>query len=226
MSTYGWVLLCTIAGPFALSFDKKIHFYTRFRPLFIAILPVSSFFLLWDAYFTDNHIWGFTEEHIAKIYLYNLPVEEVLFFFLVPYSCVFIYEVLIGYFPKLNLSVFSTYFSYLFIALGTTLILTGIGNWYTISACTISCLLVAYTGLLKQKTWFPYFSLTFTIALIPFIIVNGVLTGAITENPIVWYSENHIVGIRLITIPIEDLFYNASLLLPIIWIYEKIKQVA
>ena len=30
---------------------------------------------------------------------------------------------------KLNLSVFSTYFSYLFIALGTTLILTGIGNW-------------------------------------------------------------------------------------------------
>ncbi len=226
MSTYGWVLLCTIAGPFALSFDKKIHFYTRFRPLFIAILPVSSFFLLWDAYFTDNHIWGFTEEHITKIYLYNLPVEEVLFFFLVPYSCVFIYEVLIGYFPKLNLSVFSTYFSYLFIALGTTLILTGIGNWYTISACTISCLLVAYTGLLKQKNWFPYFSLTFTIALIPFIIVNGVLTGAITENPIVWYSENHIVGIRLITIPIEDLFYNASLLLPIIWIYEKIKQVA
>lgn len=226
MSTYGWVLLCTIAGPFALSFDKKIHFYTRFRPLFIAILPVSSFFLLWDAYFTDNHIWGFTEEHIAKIYLYNLPFEEVLFFFLVPYSCVFIYEVLIGYFPKLNLSVFSTYFSYLFIALGTTLILTGIGNWYTISACTISCLLVAYTGLLKQKKWFPYFSLTFTIALIPFIIVNGVLTGVITENPIVWYSENHIVGIRLITIPIEDLFYNASLLLPIIWIYEKIKQVA
>ena len=226
MSTYGWVLLCTIAGPFALSFDKKIHFYTRFRPLFKAILPVSSLFLLWDAYFTDNHIWGFTEEHIAKIYLYNLPVEEVLFFFLVPYSCVFIYEVLIGYFPKLNLSVFSTYFSYLFIALGTTLILTGIGNWYTISACTISCLLVAYTGLLKQKNWFPYFSLTFTIALIPFLIVNGVLTGAITENPIVWYSENHIVGIRLITIPIEDLFYNASLLLPIIWIYEKIKQVA
>ena len=120
MSTYGWVLLCTIAGPFALSFDKKIHFYTRFRPLFIAILPVSTFFLLWDAYFTDNHIWGFTDEHIAKIYLYNLPVEEVLFFFLVPYSCVFIYEVLIGYFPKLNLFVFSTYFSYLFIALGTT----------------------------------------------------------------------------------------------------------
>jgi lycopene cyclase domain-containing protein len=223
MSSYGWVLLCTIAGPFALSFDKKIHFYTRFRSLFLAILPVSTFFLLWDAYFTDNNIWGFTDEHIAKIYLYNLPIEEVLFFFLVPYSCVFIYEVLIGYFPKLNLSVFSNYFSYLFIAFGTTLILTGIGNWYTISACTISCLLVAYTGLLKKKKWFPYFSLTFTIALIPFFIVNGVLTGAITENPIVWYSENHIVGIRLITIPIEDIFYNASLLLPITWIYEKLK---
>jgi len=224
MSTYGWVMLATIAGPLALSFDKKIHFYSYLFPLFKAIIPVTTFFLIWDSFFTLNHIWGFTEEHISKIYLFNLPLEEVLFFFLVPYACVFIYEVLMGYFPDLKLKSYSVYFSYVFIITGIVLIISGFGNWYTTSACTISCFLVAYTGIYKKKKWFPYFSLSFTVALVPFLVVNGILTGAITKNPIVWYSENHIVGIRLLTIPIEDLFYNASLLLPTIWIYEKTKK--
>jgi hypothetical protein len=50
------------------------------------------------------------------------------------------------------------------------------------------------------------------------------LTGQFTEEPIVWYSENHIVGFRLGTIPLEDLFYNYCLILPIIWIYEGLKN--
>jgi hypothetical protein len=62
------------------------------------------------------------------------------------------------------------------------------------------------------------------VALIPFLIVNGVLTGATTPEPVVWYSELHIMGPRIITIPVEDLFYNYDLLLPIIWLYEKFKS--
>jgi hypothetical protein len=60
---------------------------------------------------------------------------------------------------------------------------------------------------------------------VPFFIVNGVLTGMFTPEPVVWYSESHIVGWRIVTIPMEDLFYNYSLLLPIIWIHEWLKPV-
>ena len=99
----------------------------------------------------------------------------------------------------------------------------GIGNWYTSSACAIGCCLILYTGIINKKPWYPFFILSFIIALIPFVIVNGVLTGAITENPIVWYSDNHILGLRIITIPVEDIYYNLSMLLPIVWIYERLK---
>jgi lycopene cyclase domain-containing protein len=103
------------------------------------------------------------------------------------------------------------------------MIINGIEKWYTTSACSLACLLVFYLSIINKKPWFPYFSLTFLISLIPFIIVNGVLTGAVTQKPIVWYNQAHILGLRIITIPIEDIYYNLSMLLPIVWLYEKLK---
>lgn len=103
------------------------------------------------------------------------------------------------------------------------MLVLGIDNWYTSSACALSCGLMIYTGIIKKQNWYPTFIFSFIIALVPFILVNGVLTGAITENPIVWYSDKHILGLRIITIPVEDIYYNLSMLLPIVWIYERLK---
>ena len=103
MSLYGWVILATIAGPLALSFDKKVHFYTYWKALFPALLLIGTAFLIWDEYFTINKIWGFNNDYLHGIYLGHLPLEEVLFFLVVPYACVFIYEVLIAYFPNIKL---------------------------------------------------------------------------------------------------------------------------
>jgi lycopene cyclase domain-containing protein len=49
--------------------------------------------------------------------------------------------------------------------------------------------------------------------LIPFFIVNGILTGSFIENEVVWYSADEIIGIRLFTIPIEDTVYAFTLIL-------------
>jgi hypothetical protein len=54
------------------------------------------------------------------------------------------------------------------------------------------------------------------VHLIPFFIINGVLTGAITPEPVVFYNASEIIGLRLVTIPIEDSIYALScLLIPI-----------
>lgn len=217
-------MIFTIIGPFALSFDKKVHFYTYFPSLFKSILPVSTLFIFWDILFTEKSIWGFTAEYISSIKIANLPLEEVLFFILVPFACLFIYEVSKSYFPNLNVSKVIKPFNYLFIGLGLVLISKGIGNWYTCSAVTTGILLVLIFGIILKKSWYGWFVVSFLIALIPFLIVNGILTGATTPKPIVWYSENHIVGWRIITIPVEDLYYNLSLLLPITAIFEYFKK--
>lgn len=224
MSLYGWVMIFTIIGPLSLSFDKKVHFYTYFKSLFKAVLPISFLFIIWDIFFTSKKIWGFNPTYISKISVVNLPIEEVLFFILVPFACLFIYEVLKSYFPNISTQKLTKPFSVIFIGFGIILLILGLGNWYTYSAVTIGIILVIYFGLYKKQPWFGWFVLSYLIALIPFLIVNGILTGAVTPSPIVWYSEKHIVGWRIITIPVEDLFYNLSLLLPITALFEVFKK--
>ena len=220
MSLYAWVIVCTILGPFALSFDKKVHFYTHFRALFPAILIVAIAFLVWDEYFTIQKIWGFNDQYIFGNKLGHLPYEEVSFFIVVPFACVFVHEVLKAYFPKVNLKKFAHYFAFGFTLAGFSFGLMHMEQWYTASACIISALLTIGIYFVNRPTWYAQFIFTFLVAMIPFIIVNGILTGAVTDEPIVWYSEDHIMGPRIITIPIEDIFYNYCMLLPIVGLFE------
>ncbi|MFN5416772.1 MAG: lycopene cyclase domain-containing protein, partial [Flavobacteriia bacterium] len=158
------------------------------------------------------------------IYFYNLPIEECLFFVIVPFACLFIHQVLKAYFPNYKGVKLSHFFAFYFVLSGFIFGITNLDNWYTASACIITSLLTIGVYFVKKMPWYRNFVFTYLVALIPFIIVNGILTGAITDKPIVWYSEEHIMGFRIYTIPFEDLYYNYDLLLPIVGIFEFIKS--
>lgn len=77
-----------------------------------------------------------------------------------------------------------------------------------------------YTGFIYLSKWFkPYYTkfyLAWFIGLIPFLVVNGILTGM----PVVEYNPEHNLGIRIFTIPIEDSGYFLLLFLMVVSIYE------
>mgnify|MGYP000874934102 FL=1 len=74
MSLYGWVILLSFAGPFALSFDRKVAFYKEWRYVFAAALIVAVPFLIWDEFFTRWGVWGFNPTYLLKIYIGQLPL--------------------------------------------------------------------------------------------------------------------------------------------------------
>ena len=221
MSLYGWVILLSFAGPFALSFDKKVAFFKEWRFVFLASLIVAVPFLIWDELFTQWGVWGFNPNYLLKIYLGHLPLEEVLFFMVIPYNFIFIFTVIKAYFPNRNKRKVSAWFAYLFMATSGLWLLLYSDNYYTSLACFLS---LALTILLRYKTWYQDFMWAYLLCLIPFFIVNGILTGATTPEPIVWYSEQHLIGWRMISIPFEDLYYNYALLLPLTWAYFSLKN--
>lgn len=216
-------MAASLAGPLALSFDKKVAFYKKWKYLFPAMVIPAIIYIPWDIYFTANGVWRFNENYITGIMLVNLPIEEVLFFFVVPYCCVFIYECIRSYFPKWK---DSNRADIILKLLGTCLAITGFiffdqhYTFWTFELCALF-IGVIYTF----RNYFRSFdTLSFLIAygivLIPFLIVNGFLTAI----PVVLYNDAENLGMRIYTIPFEDTFYGMLLVLLNIVIYEKLKN--
>ena len=224
MSLYLWINVLSIAGPLLLSFDKKVHFYTHWKTLIPSILLIGSVFVAWDIFFTEIGVWGFNPEYLSGISFFNLPLEEVLFFFTIPYACVFIYEVVIAYFPKFRPARFSYFFSLIFTIVCFVFASIHFNNWYTGVALLGAGILnwIVYFGYTPK--WYPNFVVAFMITQVPFLIVNGILTGVATENPVVWYNPDEIMGFRVLSIPIEDVFYNFFMLFSIVIIHEYLKR--
>lgn len=100
----------TLVFPLLLSFDKKVAFYKSWKFLIYGFLIVGIPFIVWDILFTEMKVWGFNADYLTGISLYNLPIEEVLFFVVVPFACTFIYACIKEYFPKLRLTGFNRMF--------------------------------------------------------------------------------------------------------------------
>jgi lycopene cyclase domain-containing protein len=77
-------------------------------------------------------------------------------------------------------------------------------------------------GIKYKMKLLQQFYFSFLIILIPFFIVNGILTGAFTETPIVWYNNLENMTIRFYTIPIEDIAYAFTMLFGNLMIFESL----
>jgi lycopene cyclase domain-containing protein len=51
------------------------------------------------------------------------------------------------------------------------------------------------------------------LGLIPFLLTNGLLTGAFLPEPIVWYNDAENLGLRIGTIPVEDALFGMLMML-------------
>jgi lycopene cyclase domain-containing protein len=219
MSFYLKILFFSFAIPFIASFNSKIKFNNYFSSLFIALLISSIPFILWDIYFTYLGVWGFNSEYHSGILVINLPLEEILFFIIIPFCCLFTYFVL-KKFKKFNLR----YNQKILRVVALILLVFGLIFYekaYTFIVCLFSALFLLNISYNKSK-WNGYFFSTYIIiSLIPFIIVNGILTGYFDPNtPPVWYNNDQIIGVKFLTIPAEDFLYNFMLMYANFFLFE------
>lgn len=220
--TYLVILAASLAGPLALSFDKKVAFYKEWKYVFPATILPAFLYIIWDIYFTKLGIWSFNEHYITGIKLKGLPVEEILFFFIVPYCCVFIYACIRSYFPNLvdkkNADWFLKTLAVLLLATGLINLDKHYTSWTFIFSGAFILLLYLFRKYFRSFDALS-FLVSYAICLIPFLIVNGILTAI----PVVLYNDAENLGVRIYTIPFEDAFYGMQLILMNIVLYEKVK---
>jgi len=208
-SEYFLFNLIVLAGPFALSFDKKVNFKQYWPIVFPSIVLGSLPHLIWD-FFAAGHFWHYNPRFIFGAYIGSLPVEEILFFITVPYAVLFTWEVFLAYFPNKSLNrsktlllmiVISVPASYFF-HLSLSWTYTALVFLFMAGAICIEIIFQSDHSVWSQRLW--YYFLILYCAMV--LIANGYLTA----RPVVEYFDAYRSGIRLFTIPVEDFLFGLS----------------
>ena len=169
-------------------------------------------------------VWGFNDEYLIGVRIFQMPLEEYLFFLLIPYASVFIHYSLEYFIPKIILNESITKFiTYILFVVSFAVAVFNYDKIYTVCSFGLFALLMLLQIIYKWKDA-QRFYLSFIVIYIPFYFVNNALTGNYSENPVVFYDDTENLGIRVGTMPLEDSFYCFTLLYSIVLVFEYFKR--
>lgn len=219
--TYGLVLFCTVVVCFVFSFHSKIRFYRHFGAFLRSSITVAIPFILWDSWFTSRGVWWFNERYTLGWHIAHLPIEEWLFFIAIPFSCTFTYYCLNKLCKPIRNIKNNTLLSAI-LAIGSIAIaLIFYHQMYT--ALTFALLGISLCVLLfvLKAPWLTKSMVVYTVLMLGFLPVNGILTGTGLPSPVVTYNPNAIWNSRIGTIPLEDIFYGYLLIVWNLYFFQK-----
>ena len=169
-------------------------------------LIVAIIFIIWDIKVTEKW-WFFNNKYILGIKFLKLPIEEILFFFTVPYSCLVIFLNL-DYFIKSKVY-FDLYYPLIIIFI--------IISFYFFKNKKPYPFFVFL--LLSINIFFDYFlkiyllnQISFYIYLIFTTFLTFIFNYYLTSKKIVTYDKKYKTNFLITTIPFEDFIYGANLL--------------
>lgn len=218
MTAYGWFLGLISAGPvLTLVVPAWRRYFPDVRGLVFVWLFVSTPWLLLDVWQHAAGFWHYNPQFVSTLLVINVPLEEGLFFYLVPLACLTVWQMVCrhrlmvlawpGYLVVMSLFLLG------FVMIG----IYGIFMPFR-SLIDLVAMVVAY-GLL----WFfmrhhggrgMILSWTAVVGVL-FMISNTVLTAL----PIVEYNDTVMVPWRIGTIPVSDVYYNFGFLWLVLLVY-------
>lgn len=223
-SLYLLVNLASFIVPFIFSFHPKLRFYKEWAYAWPAIVITAIPFIIWDTWFTRLGVWGFNPSYVTGIGLWGLPLEEVLFFICIPYSCLFTYYCLSKLIEKDLLARYKEGITLALLSLLAVFSIIYFDRQYTLVTFAALALFLLLVKFIMKAAWLSRFYFSYLVLLLPFTIVNGILTGTGIDQPIVWYNNLENVGIRILTIPFEDIFYGMLLILVNVLVFEGLRR--
>lgn len=186
--------------------------------LLLSFIVTGIIFFVWDFYFIQQGVWGFNERFLMGYHIANLPIEEILLFFSFSYTCIFIYE-FIKIYSKKQFFIASRLLTLLFMLTCWTVAYEYKQLSYT--SVLFSLLGTLYfLNLISDRKFLMNFYFSFLIALIPIVLAYLLLTGTGLPEAIIWYKSYEYSGIKILSLPFENIFYVMALMLMNITIME------
>jgi lycopene cyclase domain-containing protein len=221
--TYSSILFFSVIVCFIASFDKRILFNRHFGAFIKSAILVSIPFISWDVWFTGEGVWWFNTDYTLGIVVAGLPIEEWLFFICIPFSCVFTYFCFDKFFKLEWISGFNNSIVFVSVIICSVMALLHFDKIYTSVTAIATITTLTFLHFIARAEWIGKASLVFTVLMLGFFPVNGVLTGTGLETPIVNYNHGDFLGIRILTIPVEDAVYGYTQFLLVLYFFNRFK---
>ena len=222
--TYLLINFFTIIISFIASFDKRVQFNKHFGTFLLSSTIVAIPFIAWDIWFTDIGVWWFNTNYTIGVIVAGLPIEEWMFFFFIPFACVFTYYCFDKFFNLSWTSAFNNVIAFVTIIVCVTAALLFYDKIYTFVTALVTFATIIYLHFIAKQDGIGKASLVFLVLMVGFLSVNGVLTGTGLESPIVNYNPDHFLDVRILTIPIEDAVYGYSQFMLNVYFFTLLKK--
>lgn len=218
--TYALILFFTVIICFIASFDKRIQFHLHYGAFMKAAVLVAIPFIAWDVWFTARGVWWFDTRYTSGVRIAGLPIEEWLFFICIPFSCVFTYFCIDKFYKWENLAGFNNLIVFVSVIVCSVVALLHHDKIYTLVTSLVTIATLIYLHFIAGVYWIGKASWVFLILMLGFFPVNGLLTGTGIASAIVHYNRDEFLGIRILTIPIEDAVYGYTQFLLLLYFFK------
>lgn len=214
---YAEILLAIFVPVALISFLTPFSKFRRYKPLLISISVVAPIYILWDQLAVVFGTWSFDSAHVTGVYFFHLPVEEVSFFLVVPFSTMLIYEAIKRYirgrFMPGKVTIIASIFASLLIILGVLNLsrsYTSVASFFA-AGSIVTGLGIDRQLMVKKSLW-----LYMAISYVPFIFFDHLMVTL----PVFTYGKGAIIGLRIANIPVEEFEYVFSLLMFYVIFYD------
>ncbi len=215
--------LIIILGPVLGRFFYSRSILPKTKQIIFSISLASLFFVVWDILVTD-YFWSFNYKYVLGYKFVNIPVEELLFFFTVPYACLFLYVNFKNMLrEKIRITISPFYITFFLVfSLFLSLLSFFIGKYYTFSVLLVWSLVLFFDKFLLKTC----VSLNLVYWLFIFIVFFLTLffNYYLTSRPVVLYNKDFNLNLNLLTIPVEDFLYSFSLISLVVIVYEFLQR--
>jgi lycopene beta-cyclase len=84
-------MLCFVAS---LYYKVLFSTFLQFKRLFVALVPTFILFAVWDYIAIQRGHWYFNERYVTGLRMMTIPIEELLFFVVIPMLAVLTWEII------------------------------------------------------------------------------------------------------------------------------------
>ncbi|UKB86015.1 lycopene cyclase domain-containing protein [Chryseobacterium sp. MEBOG06] len=222
--TYLLINFFTVIICFIASFDRRIRFNQYFGTFLLSSTIVAIPFIIWDIWFTKMGVWWFDVKYTLGFKVIGLPVEEWLFFYCIPFACVFTYYCVDKFYTMKWAHAFNNLIIFTWVIFLGVAGLLYYDRIYTLLTVIVTVFTLCYLHFIVKSEWIGQATFIYLILIPGFFAVNGILTGSVIPSPVVNYNPEDFIGVRMFTIPVEDSVYGYSQFLLNIYFFKILKK--